>query len=145
MSKLSLTTTIDIKAPVADVWKGLTDPEIVKQYFFGTNVKSDWQVGSPITFSGEWEGKTYEDKGTILEITPGWYVKYSYWSSMSGTEDKPENYADITYALSEKEEVTTIAITQDNIKDEASKEHSEKNWQMVFDGLKKILEKQGDQ
>ena len=141
MSKLSLTTTIDIKAPVAEVWKGLTDPEIVKQYFFGTNVKTDWQVGSPITFSGEWEGKTYEDKGTILEITPGWYVKYSYWSSMSGTEDKPENYADVTYALSEKDGVTTIAITQDNIKDEASKEHSEKNWQMVFDGLKKILEK----
>ncbi|MDB5127164.1 SRPBCC domain-containing protein [Mucilaginibacter sp.] len=141
MSKLSLTTTIDIKAPVAEVWKGLTDPEIVKQYFFGTNVKSDWQVGSPITFSGEWEGKTYEDKGTILEITPGWYVKYSYWSSMSGTEDKPENYADISYGLNEQDGVTTIAITQDNIKDEASKEHSEKNWQMVFDGLKKILEK----
>jgi uncharacterized protein YndB with AHSA1/START domain len=141
MSKLSLTTTIDIKAPVAEVWKGLTDPEIVKQYFFGTNVKSDWQVGSPITFSGEWEGKTYEDKGTILEITPGWYVKYSYWSSMSGTEDKPENYADVTYALSEKDGVTAIAVTQDNIKDEGSKEHSEKNWQMVFDGLKKILEK----
>jgi uncharacterized protein YndB with AHSA1/START domain len=141
MSKLSLTTTIDIKAPVAEVWKGLTDPEIVKQYFFGTNVKSDWQVGSPITFSGEWEGKTYEDKGTILEITPGWYVKYSYWSSMSGTEDKPENYADVIYALNEKDGITTLAITQDNIKDEVSKEHSEKNWQMVFGGLKKILEK----
>jgi len=140
MSKQTLTTTIDIKAPKAEVWKGLTDPEIVKQYFFGTTVQSDWKVGSPITFSGEWEGKSYQDKGTILEITPREHVRYSYWSSMAGTEDKPENYANVSYRLTEKEDGTTLELTQDNIKDDASKEHSEKNWQMVFSGLKKILE-----
>ncbi|QHS56753.1 SRPBCC domain-containing protein [Mucilaginibacter sp. 14171R-50] len=141
MDKLSLTTTVDIKAPAAEVWKGLTDPEVIKQYFFGTTVKSDWKAGSPITFSGEWEGKTYQDKGTIKEIIPGKYILYSYWSSMSGTEDKPENYANVSYGLAENDGVTTLTLTQDNIKDEASKEHSEKNWQMVFGGLKKILEK----
>src|SRR4051794_25632853 len=99
MSKQTLTTTINIKAPAAKVWNGLTDPELVKQYFFGTNLKSDWKEGSPITFSGEWDGKSYEDKGTILQITPGEYVKYSYWSSMSGTEDKPENYANVSYRV----------------------------------------------
>jgi uncharacterized protein YndB with AHSA1/START domain len=140
MSKQALTTTIDINAPAAKVWQGLTDPELVKQYFFGTNLKSNWKEGSPITFSGEWDGKTYEDKGTILEITPGEYVKYSYWSSMSGTEDKPENYANVSYRVTEKDGVSTLEITQDGIKDEASKEHSEQNWQMVFGGLKKILE-----
>ncbi|RYU91552.1 SRPBCC domain-containing protein [Mucilaginibacter terrigena] len=141
MSKLSLKTTIDMKAPAAEVWKGLTDPEIVKQYFFGTNVQSDWKTGSPITFDGEWEGKSYQDKGTILEITPGEYVKYSYWSSMSGTEDKPENYNNVSYRVTEKDGGSTLEVTQDGIKDEASKEHSEKNWQTVFGGLKKILEK----
>jgi uncharacterized protein YndB with AHSA1/START domain len=140
MSKQTLTTTIDINAPAAKVWKGLTDPELVKQYFFGTNLKSDWKEGSPITFSGEWDGKAYEDKGTILEITPGEYVKYSYWSSMSGTEDKPGNYANVSYRVTEKDGITALEITQDGIKDEASKEHSEQNWQMVFGGLKKILE-----
>lgn len=140
MSKQALTTKIDFNAPAAKVWKGVTDPELVKQYFFGTTLKSDWKVGSPITFSGEWDGKSYEDKGIILEITPGEYVKYSYWSSMSGTEDKPENYANISYRVTEKDGKTTLQITQDGIKDEAAKEHSEQNWQMVFGGLKKILE-----
>jgi uncharacterized protein YndB with AHSA1/START domain len=140
MSKQALTTTIDINAPAAKVWQGLTDPELVKQYFFGTNLKSDWKEGSPITFSGERDGKAYEDKGTILEITPGEYVKYSYWSSMSGTKDKPENYANVSYRVIEKDGVSTLEITQDGIKDEATKEHSEQNWQMVFGGLKKILE-----
>ncbi|MFD0794446.1 SRPBCC family protein [Mucilaginibacter litoreus] len=141
MSKLKFTTMINFKAPASDVWKGLTDPAIVKQYFFGTNLNSNWQVGSPITFSGEWDGKSYEDKGIIKEIEPGKYVKYSYWSSMSGTQDKPENYANVSYQLNEDNGVTTLTVTQDNIKDEASKQHSESNWQAVFSGLKKILEK----
>ncbi|MEB0249049.1 SRPBCC domain-containing protein, partial [Mucilaginibacter sp. 5B2] len=77
----------------------------------------------------------------IKEIVPGKYVRYSYWSSMAGTEDKPENYAGVSYELDEKGDITVLTITQDNIKDEASKEHSENNWQMMFNGLKKLIEK----
>lgn len=140
MEKLTLTTSIDFNAPQAEVWKGLTDPEIVKQYFFGTTVRSDWKVGSPIVFTGEWEGKTYEDKGIIEEIDPGSYIKYTHWSNVGGTEDKPENYERVSYSLDEKEGVTTLTLTQNNVKDEAAKEHSEKNWQIILGGLKKILE-----
>jgi hypothetical protein len=60
---------------------------------------------------------------------------------MSGTEDKPENYQNVTYDLSEKAGVTTLLVTQDNVKDEAAKEHSEQNWQGIFGGLKKLIEK----
>ncbi|GGG99632.1 SRPBCC family protein [Mucilaginibacter phyllosphaerae] len=141
MNTLTLTTQVEFNAPEAEVWKGLTNPEMVKQYFFGTILKSNWQEGSPITFSGEWDGKSYQDKGIIKEIVPGKYVKYSYWSSMAGTEDKPENYADISYELDEACNVTTLTITQNNVKNEASKQHSEQNWHMIFDGLKKLIEK----
>lgn len=141
MEKLTLKTTITFDEPILKVWLGLTDPAIVKQYFFGTNLKSDWKVGSPITFSGEWEGKAYEDKGVILEIDPPRLLKYAYWSSMSGTEDKPENYANVTYALNEKDGVTTLEITQDNVKNQQSLEHSEQNWKTVFGGLKDLLKK----
>jgi uncharacterized protein YndB with AHSA1/START domain len=136
----SLNTSITINAPAARVWQALTDPKIVKQYFFGTNVKSDWKKGSPIIWEGEWEGKTYQDTGTILEIEPGKYVKYNYWSSMSGTENKPENYANITYSLSEKDGKTVLTITQDNIKNKESKEHSEQNWKSVFGKMREMIE-----
>src|SRR3954469_7535555 len=99
MENLTLKTSITINAPAQKVWQALTDPAIVKQYFFGTNVQSDWEKGSPITWTGEWQGKQYQDKGTILDITPGKYVKYSYWSSMGGTEDKLENYQNVSYDL----------------------------------------------
>jgi len=140
MSTLTLKTTITFKAPIAKVWDGLTDPEIVKQYFFGTALKSDWKVGSRITFSGEWEGHKYEDGGVILEINVPKLLKYTYWSSMMGIEDKPENYYNITYDLNEKDSITTLVITQDSVKDQAAADHSEQNWKTIFDGLKAIIE-----
>ncbi|SDD79417.1 Uncharacterized conserved protein YndB, AHSA1/START domain [Mucilaginibacter pineti] len=140
MEKLTVNTQVKFKAPIAKVWQGLTDPAMVKAYFFGTDLKTNWRVGEPITFSGEWDGHKYEDKGTILNIDPGRYVKYSYWSSMSGTEDKPENYANVSYNLTENNGETTLTLTQDNVKNQEAKEHSEQNWQGIFGELKKLIE-----
>ncbi|MDF2433521.1 MAG: hypothetical protein JWP44_3152 [Mucilaginibacter sp.] len=141
MNALTLKTTIIFDEPIEKVWQGLTDPTLVKQYFFGTDLKSDWRVGSPITFSGEWGGKTYVDGGVILAIDPPEYLKYSYWSSMSGTEDKPENYNDITYELTEADGKTTLVIIQEGVKNQEAADHSEQNWKTVFDGLKELLKK----
>lgn len=129
-----------INAPVSKVWNALTKPEIIKQYFFGTNTVTDWEPGSPIKFTGEWEGKRYEDKGTIMEMVYQKLIKYSYWSSMSGIEDKPENYVIVTYELSGDDYNVTLTITQENIPDEQMKEHSIENWKKVVNNLKNLLE-----
>jgi uncharacterized protein YndB with AHSA1/START domain len=141
MSNLTLTTSVSIHAPLAKVWHALTDPEQIKKYLFGTETVTDWKAGSPITFSGEWEGKAYQDKGTILEIEKEKILKYSYWSSFSGTEDKPENYANVTYRVNEKNGITTFTIEQDGIKTVEAREHSEHNWKAVMNLLKELLEK----
>jgi uncharacterized protein YndB with AHSA1/START domain len=140
---LSLTKSIDIKAPVGRVWEAITKPELIKKYFFGTDTTSDFKKGSPIFYRGVWEGKSYEDKGTILEVEKEKLLKHNYWSSFSGTEDAPENYANITYKLSPNGDGTTLTVTQDNIKSEEAKEHSGKNWEMVLNGMKEMLEKKG--
>lgn len=132
--------SIAINADRAAVWKGLTDPSLIKQYFFGTEAHSDWKKGSKIVFSGVWDGKSYEDKGTILDIDPPNFIKYDYWSNLSGTPDIPENYATITYALKTKGKQTELLVTQNGIGTEEARDHSEKNWAGVLDGLKKLLE-----
>jgi len=141
METLTLKTTITFNEPIEKVWRGLTDPGLVKQYFFGTHLSSDFKKGSRINFSGEWDGHKYVDGGTILDIDQPRLLKYTYWSSMSGTEDKPENYNTLTYELDEKDGVTTFVITQDGVKSQEALEHSEHNWQSVFDGLKELLKK----
>ncbi len=115
MNTLTLNLSFLINSPTQKVWNALTDPEIVKQYFFGTNLKTSWKVGDPITFSGEWEGKAYVDKGTVLKIEEGKSVTYNYWSSFSGKEDKPENYANIVYQLEDQGTQTKLTIQQDGI------------------------------
>ena len=95
---LTAKKTIVINAPVAKVWNALTDPTIIKQYMFGTEVVTDWKVGSPIKFKGVWQGKAYEDKGTIVQLIPQQVLRYTFWSSLGGFEDKPENYANVTFS-----------------------------------------------
>jgi uncharacterized protein YndB with AHSA1/START domain len=140
-NKFTGTVKTEIKADTSKVWDALTKPELIKQYFFGTNAVSDWKVGSPLYFRGTWEGKSYEDKGTILKSEPGKVFKYSYWSSMSGIEDKPENYVEVTYQLAVKDDKTELTIIQENIPSDEMRKHSEKNWGMVMDGLRKLVEK----
>ena len=139
-SDINAQVSINIHASISNVWEALTNPEIIKKYFFGTNTITDWKVGRPIKFKGEWEGETYEDKGTILEIQKNKLIKYDYWSSMSGIEDKPENYVIVTYQLSGGDENVNLSVLQENIPDEKMKAHSELNWNKVLNGLKKVVE-----
>lgn len=138
--KFSATVSVTIKASREKVWEALTTPALIRKYFFGTNASSDWKVGSPIRFTGEWEGKPYEDKGVILASKRPDIFSYSYWSSMSGLEDKEENYVEITYELKEASGQTELTVTQTSIPDEQMKKHAMENWNKVLDGLKKLLE-----
>jgi len=130
----------DIAAPKARVWEALVDAEAIERYMFGTHVASDWKKGSPITWKGEYQGKKYEDKGQVLDIEPGRRLRYSHYSPLAGLPDKPENYHHVTIELQADGPLTHVTLSQDNNADEKAKAHSEKNWSMMLDGLKKILE-----
>ncbi len=133
--------SISINAAVARVWDALVNPDIIKDYMFGTNVVSDWQVGSPIFWKGTWQGKPYEDKGVILSLKPQQLLEYSHFSPLTGQPDVPENYHNVTIEVAGEGRQTTVALSQDNCATEEEREHSAKNWLMMLEGLKKLLEK----
>ena len=132
--------SVTIHAPLSKVWQALTDPEMIRQYFYDTEVITDWKVGSPIVWKGEWEGKEYLEKGTILKSEPQRLLQYTYLSSFSGLEDAPENYANITYELDEEDGLTTLTVRQENIANESAREQSERNWTMLLGNLKQLVE-----
>ena len=133
--------SVAINAPAARVWQALTRPEMVKQYLFGTQMTADWRVGGAITYRGQWQGRSYVDKGEVRIFEPEKRLQTTYFSALSGLEDKPENYSTVTYELAESKGRTTLTVTQDNNPSQESAEHSAKNWATVLDGLKKLLEK----
>ena len=132
---------ITISAPIAKVWDALVNPEMIKQYMFGTNAVSDWKEGSPIVWQGEWEGKPYEDKGVILQLKTERMLQYSHFSPLSGQADVPANYHTLTIELSTQEKGTLLLLSQDNNLTEEDREHSEKMWAMMLTGIKKVVEK----
>jgi uncharacterized protein YndB with AHSA1/START domain len=132
--------TIVINAGTSKVWNALTQPDLIKRYLFGTEVTTDWQVGSAITYKGVWEGKPYEDKGRVLEVEPGERLVSTFWSALSGLPDVPKNYQTVRYELSAEGQGTRVTVIQDNNASEADANHSAQNWKMVLDGMKKVLE-----
>ncbi len=134
--------SISINAPVQAVWQALTDPELVKQYMHGTTMKTGWEVGSPITWEGEWNGNSYQDKGTVLAYEPERLLSTTHWSSMGGTEDKPENYHTVTYVLAGYDGATTLTVRQDNnASQEDADNMAENNWGPVLQGVKSVAER----
>jgi uncharacterized protein YndB with AHSA1/START domain len=131
---------VEIEAPDEEVWKALVTPETIKRYMFGSTVTSDWKEGSPITWKGEWQGKAYEDKGRIVRCEPGRLLQYTHFSPLSGQPDTPENYHTVTIELAEKDGRTRVSLSQDNNPTDEARQHSEKNWQLMLDGLKKVVE-----
>jgi uncharacterized protein YndB with AHSA1/START domain len=130
-----------IHAPIEKVWEGLTNPELVKEYFFGSQLVTTWQPNSSIFFRGKWDGKEYEDKGTVLKFEPNKMLSFDYFSAWSDLEDRPENYMIITYRVKKKGKSTVLTISQKNIDTLAKKIDSVKNWTGLMIVFKKLMEK----
>lgn len=130
-----------IRASRQAVWEALTSPEAIKDYMFGARVDTNWHEGDPISWKGQWQGKTYEDKGTILQFMPAQRLQYSHYSPLSGLPDKPEHYHTVTIDLSGNGTETEVMLTQNHNATEAARTHSEKNWNLMLEGLKKFVEK----
>jgi uncharacterized protein YndB with AHSA1/START domain len=134
-----------VNAPPAAVWNALTTATTLKQFFFGSDISSDWRVGSRIRFKGAWKGKPYEDKGNIQAFDAGKRLAFTHWSPLSGMEDKPENYHIVTFDLRPTDGGTEVVLTQTNQNDAEpltpeNRQEYAKNWTMVLDGLKKTVE-----
>lgn len=129
-----------VLAPVAKVWATLTDPAAIRQYMFGTTVTSAWKSGSAIRWRGEWQGRSYEDKGVILEIEPPRLLRYTHFSPLLGLPDLPENYHTVTVRLSPEDAGTRVSLVQDNNDTEEARAHSEDGWTRMLNGLKRLAE-----
>jgi uncharacterized protein YndB with AHSA1/START domain len=138
---LSVTASIDINAEAFKVWDALINPEKIKVYLFGTETISEWKVGSPIIFQGEFQGIKYQDKGTIKDIKPHKLLQYDYWSGFSGLEDKPENYSLVTYKLESANNKTTLILTQTGFANDQAHQHSLNAWTQVLEKIKELTEK----
>lgn len=139
---VELETIID--GDVDAVWRALTMPELIKKYLFGAEVITDWEVGHPITFRGEWNGKPFTDRGEIRTIDPGHELSYTHWSELEGESSVPQHQQLVRYRLASQGALTKLTLAQFNMggsePDEKKREEYRRNWKAMLDGLRETVE-----
>ena len=143
MMELATEASVTIDAPIASVWEALTTPDLISRWFFGVDTETDWAEGSPIVHRGEYQGKPYEDKGTIVRVEPPRRLVQTHWSPTSGLDDSPENYQEVTWSLSEHAGRTDLTVSEVNLPSEEAKSISERSWKAALASLKDLLETGG--
>jgi|KBSSwiStaDraftv2_1062776.scaffolds.fasta_scaffold14066_12 uncharacterized protein YndB with AHSA1/START domain len=126
--KSTATSRATIDARPERIWNAIMDPDLVSQAFFGAKVDTDWQVGSPITWTGEWEGKPFRDTGEIRKVDQPHELVFTHYEHV------------VTFDLQPVDGSTEVTITQTNAGSPEEREHSEENWDKLLETLKEITE-----
>ena len=134
--------SVEIGAGVDRVWRTMVDPDLVRQYLHDTTLETDWTVGGPIVWRGEWQGKDYEDKGIVTAFDPPKRLAVTHWSPLTGEPDTPENYHHVAYDLEPMDEGRTrLTLTHGNSpSQEAAEAMIENGWRPVLESLKQVAE-----
>src|SRR6478735_7236805 len=136
MAGFTATAQTDIAATPEQVWAALTEPEQIAAYMQGSHVTTTWEVGSPITWNGEYDGRSYQDKGEVLTYEEPRVLSVTHYSPMMGQPDEPENYHTLVYTLTPDGETTRLELTQDGNESQEQADQFSQNWQSMLDGLK---------
>lgn len=136
------TSSMAINASPTQVWQVITDPAAMKEFFFGSEVTTDWTVGTPIVWRGVWEGRPYEDRGEVVEFEPGRKLVTTHFSPLTGQPDIPENYHTLTWTLQADGADTMLILSQDNNGSAEGAAHSKDMWDTLVASVKNIAERQ---
>src|SRR5262249_23579660 len=136
---LDYTYEIHIGAPAGQVWQGIVDGNLTRQYVFGTRLESKLKKGSPYAYVGEGDFKAVD--GEILEVEPGKRLVMTWsahWSD-SVTNDPPSR---VTYELSPAgESQTKLRVMHDGFeRPTATYTESIAGWPLILSSLKTLLE-----
>lgn len=122
------------------MWSVVTEPAYVKQWQYGSDLETDWSVGSEIRFISEWEGQTFEQWGTVIHVDAPGRLAYSLFAPRPDLEDKPENYFTMTYILDGDEDATTLTILQEDPRPGAEDTVEDEEHNPVLGAVKALAE-----
>ncbi len=131
-----------VDANVSAVWDALTARK--SAMFMGADVETDWGPGSPISFTGEFQGKAFKDHGEIRDVEDRRRLTFTHYSPTSGKPDVPDSYNLVDVRLEPHGERTRVKLSQTPLgpdrPDEQTIKAFRRNWEVMLDGLKTAAE-----
>ena len=119
------------------LWEALTSSEFSKRYWFDTEVKSDWKVGSP--FALVMNGTT-TDVGEILQVDRPRRLSYTFHHVLSEAARK-ERPTKVTFNLEPHGKLVKLTLTHEDFEDgSVILDGISKGWPAILSSLKSLLE-----
>jgi uncharacterized protein YndB with AHSA1/START domain len=127
-----------IRATPAKVWEALTDPQFIRQYWFGVAIECGWKKGAPWKMVLP-DGRT-SDVGEILEIDPPRRMVIR-WQNEWKPELKAEGPSRCTIELEPTSGAVQLTITHEIERPESKLITAVSGgWPKVISNLKSLLE-----
>jgi uncharacterized protein YndB with AHSA1/START domain len=119
------------------LWEALTNSEFTKRYWFDTEVRSDWKVGSPFALV---MGDKTTDTGAILEADRPRRLSYSF-KHQYFEEMRHEPATKVVFTIEPHGRIVKLTVTHEGFI-EGSKllRAVSKGWPAILSGLKSLLE-----
>jgi uncharacterized protein YndB with AHSA1/START domain len=119
------------------LWQALTSSESSKRYWFNTEVKSDWKVGSP--FALVMNGTT-TDVGEVLEFDPPRRLSYTFHHVLSEAARK-ERPTKVVFNLEPSGKLVKLTLTHEGFEvDSVILDGISRGWPAILSSLKSMLE-----
>jgi len=96
-----------INATAEQVWAAITDPDKTAQYFYGTRVESDWEVGSELNY--RYPDGTLASDGELLAIDPPKRLERTF-RPLWDEELKAEGAAREVWSLTETNGMVELSV-----------------------------------
>lgn len=127
-----------IRTTADQLWKALTDPEFMTQYWFGMHCESDWKPGSPwrLVFT---DGRL-ADAGEIIKADPPRRLQIQ-WRNEWKPELKAEGFSHCTFELEPLDGAVKLSITHEiDVADSKFIQAVSGGWPQILSNLKSLLE-----
>lgn len=137
MSKPQFVYVTYIETSPEKLWDALTSSEFTRRYWFNTEVRSDWKVGSP--FALVMDGKP-TDVGEILEAERPRRLSYTF-KHVRDEELKKEPASKVVFTLEPHGKVVKLTLRHEGFVEGGKMlDGISKGWPAILASLKSLLE-----
>jgi DNA-binding transcriptional ArsR family regulator/uncharacterized protein YndB with AHSA1/START domain len=128
---------IFIRTTPERLWRAITDPAETRQYYFGTEVQSDWKTGSKLVYLDHGQ-VTLDCK--IVEIDPAHRLVHTF-SAVYDPEQAGDKPSRVTWEIEKMGEACRLTLIHDEFEGETKTYHDvEHGWSQILSGLKTLIE-----
>ena len=119
------------------LWEALTSSEFSKRYWFGTELRSDWKVGSPLALV---TNGTTTDDGKILEVDSPRRLAYTFHHVLND-QMRDEKPTKVTFDIEQHGKFVKLTLTHEGFAGGSKLLHGiSKGWPAILSSLKSLLE-----